>query len=82
MEALTTEFYKNLFGPAEGYVWVVHAKIFEENTRELSRFFSEDEIKSVMKTNRAGGVVGFSIEFFQTCCPFIKGEDDVMMCLV
>ena len=85
-----SELCKNLFGSAEGFtctwsdVWVVHAKLFED-TRELSGLFSEEEISNVidvMKTNRVAGVAGFLIEFFQTCCPFIKDEDDVMMCFV
>ena len=72
-----TNFYKELFGPAQGNLSPLHTNLWHENeilsdedNAWLSRPFSEDEIKEAlfqMETNKAAGPDKILVEFYQTC---------------
>lgn len=50
-----TEYYKNLFGPPDGFtcrlrsnVWAAAEKLSDEDNAELCKHFSEEEVKRVV----------------------------------
>lgn len=79
-----TQFYKELFGPAEGFhchlredMWVPQEQLSDAENIELNRPFHEEEIKYIidsMEKNKAAGPDGFPIEFYQQCWPIIKDD--------
>ncbi|KAK1570145.1 hypothetical protein QYE76_027234 [Lolium multiflorum] len=81
-----TQFYKNLFGPAEdrgvrlnAEIWENAEKLDDRDREILSRRFTEQEVKNVvdlMEKNKAAGPDGFPIEFYQACWDIIK--EDIM----
>ena len=72
-----TEFYKNLFGPAPGNLfhmdpesWGEAEKLTKEDNDDLTRVFSEEEVKDAlfaMDANRAPGPDNIPAEFYQHC---------------
>ena len=81
-----TEFYKDLFGPAQGNqfhldpdAWSEDERLSEDDNRDLCREFTETEVKDAlfsMATNRAPGPDNIPIEFYQVCWDIVK--DDIM----
>lgn len=79
-----THFYKELFGPAEGFhchlredMWIPQEQLSDAENIELNRPFDEEEIKYIiesMEKNKAAGPDGFPIEFYQQCWPIIKDD--------
>jgi hypothetical protein len=79
-----TEYYKDLFGPGHGNsfnldpdMWEEGEKITEEDNTELTKPFTEKEIKDAlfqMEVNKAVGPDGIPIEFYQSCWEIIKAE--------
>jgi hypothetical protein len=81
-----TQFYINLFGPAEDIgvrlnadIWNNAEKLDDTDMEALGKRFNEKEVKEVvdqMEKNKAAGPDGFPIEFYQACWDIIK--DDIM----
>ena len=77
-----TNFYKDLFGPAQGNLFPVDPSLWhedelvsDEDNIWLTRPFSENEIKEAlfqMEPNKAAGPDSVPVEFFQTCWDVIK----------
>jgi hypothetical protein len=77
-----TYYYKDLFGPSESPIfsldpdcWDQNEKITEEENIQLTKPFTDDEIKKViksMKGNRAPGPDHIPVEFYQSCWEIIK----------
>ena len=69
-----TNYYKNLFGPAEGNcipldegMWEGETKLSESDNEHLCRPFSEEEIKFALfqlEHNKAAGPDNIPIEFY------------------
>ena len=79
-----TEFYKSLFGPAQGNafplsedLWDANERVTEEDNIMLTKPFSETEIKAAlfqMERNKAAGPDKIPIEFYQHCWDIIKED--------
>jgi len=79
-----TEFYKKLFGPAQGNafplsedLWDANERVTEEDNIMLTKPFSETEIKAAlfqMERNKAAGPNKIPIEFYQHYWDFIKED--------
>ena len=77
-----TEYYAELFGPAQKYdiqmdssVWDNLPQLTEIENDMLCRPFSENEIKNAlfqMEKNKAAGPDKIPIEFYQSCWHIIK----------
>lgn len=77
-----TEYYTDLFGPTEDHnihidksLWAELEQVSEEDSRLLSRPFSETEIKEAlfqMEKNNAAGPNKIPIEFYQSCWDIVK----------
>jgi hypothetical protein len=73
-----------LFGPGEGNafelnsdLWPAEACVSYQENVEMTRSFSEEEIKHAlfqMDKNMAAGLDGFPIEFYQACWHVIKED--------
>jgi hypothetical protein len=82
--AHATEFYKSLFGPTPDNtfplneeLWEQEEKVTDADNAELTKFFSESEIKvalSQMKKNKAAGPDSIPIEFYQVFWEVIKND--------
>ena len=81
-----TNFYKELFGPAQGNMFPLSNNLWhegevlnDEDNEWLNRPFSESEIKSAlfqMETNKTAGPDKIPIEFYQSYWDIIK--DDIL----
>jgi hypothetical protein len=79
-----TAYYKDLFGPAPGNMfklssnlWSMDETLSVEDNRDLTRPFSEEEMKNAMfamKTNRAPGPDNIPTEFYQHCWMVVKND--------
>jgi hypothetical protein len=79
-----TSYYKSLFGPGEGdaidvdpSLWHEESKVNMQENYELTKPFSEEEIKYAlfqMDKNKAVGPNGLPVEFFQVCWTIIKSD--------
>jgi hypothetical protein len=79
-----TCYYKSLFGLGGGNafdfdhnLWSEESKVSEQENLELTKPFSEEEIKFAhfeMDKNKAAGPDGLPIEFFQVSWPIIKED--------
>ena len=77
-----TDFYKSLFGPAPGNLFVFDTEIWGDNERLdepdnliLTRPFSEEEVKIAlfsMNSNRAPGPDNIPAEFYHHCWEIVK----------
>jgi mannosylglycoprotein endo-beta-mannosidase len=77
-----TTYYKDLFGPAPGNMfklssnlWSMEETLSVEDNRDLTRPFSEEEVKNAlfaMETNRAPGPDNIPTEFYQHCWVVVK----------
>jgi hypothetical protein len=82
--AHATNYYKSMFGPGDGNMFVLDPSIWREDecvngmdNYELTKPFSEDEIKEAlfqMEKNKAAGPDGLSIEFYQVCWNVVKKD--------
>lgn len=85
-----TDFYKSLFGRADGFqchlrgeMWGDGERLTVEEQTVLDMPFGEDEIKGIidsMERNKAVGHDGFAKEFYQSCWEIVK--DDVIQLLL
>ena len=83
-----TDFYKTLFGPAPGNMLPLNGDLWDNGEKvdvldneELTKHFSEEEIKNAlfqMEKNKAAGPDKIPIEFYQHCWEIIK-EDILVM---
>jgi hypothetical protein len=79
-----TSFYRGLFGPGEGNgfsldsgLWDEGDIVTDEENGELIKPFFEEEIKKalfMMEKNKAVGLDGMPIEFYQCCWQIIKHD--------
>lgn len=79
-----TDFYKQLFGPADGFgcrlrdeMWTVEEQLTTHDNDLLDQAFSAEEVKNIvdsMKPNKAPGPDGIPIEFYQQCWGIIKTD--------
>ena len=79
-----TDFYKSLFGPSPGNLFLLDPEIWGDNERLdeadnliLTRPFSEEEVKIAlfsMNSNRAPGPDNIPAEFYQHCWEIVKNE--------
>jgi hypothetical protein len=79
-----TRYYKSLFGPGEGdaidvdpSLWPEESKVNMQENYELAKPFSEEEIKYALfqtDKNKAAGLDGLPMEFFQVCWIVIKSD--------
>jgi hypothetical protein len=80
-----TQYYKTLFGPGTGNaleinpnMWPLAEMVTDEESDELIKPFSEEEIKKAlfqMEKNKAAGPNGYPIEFYQGSWNFIKPSE-------
>ena len=81
-----TDFYKSIFGPAQGNmfhldpdIWGEEEKLDELDNEILNRPFTEEEVRKAlfsMKSNRAPGPDNIPAEFYQHCWDIVK--EDIM----
>jgi hypothetical protein len=77
-----TSYYKTLFGHGAAFtldssLWPLEENVSEEENEELVIPFLVEEIHYAlfqMEKNKATGPDGFPIEFYQTCCQFIRQD--------
>jgi len=78
------DFYKTLFGPAPGNMLPLNGDLWDNGEKvdvldneELTKHFSEEEIKNAlfqMEKNKAAGPDKIPIEFYQHCWEIIKED--------
>lgn len=79
-----TDYYRSLFGPGEGgdididfSVWPEKSRVNRQENHNLTKPFSEDEIKYAlfqMDKNKAVGPDWLPVEFFQVCWNIVKSD--------
>lgn len=84
IQRVICDFYKQLFGKQNnrkvclrGDAWANRGRLSEEDNWELTRPFTEEEVRKVvfdMKENSAPGHDGFGIIFYKKCWGVIKDE--------
>jgi hypothetical protein len=84
LKAYITNYYKNLFGaPEEGNFYMDESRtddtsqVSDAENNFLTAEYSEEEVRKAifqMEHNKAPGLDGFSVEFYQTFWETIKGD--------
>jgi hypothetical protein len=84
LKSYITHFYKGLFGEPEHYSFILEldrtddiTQVTGEENAILTAPFSEDEVKVAIlqiEHNKASGLDGFPVEFYQKFWDIIKGD--------